>query len=133
MNVLPSEQFPFASRSKSIFLFRFLFCCEISSCLLISVFRSLQMGQLGVVGKAPQTSTSKQEGNNKRHKTPFKIPPAILSSFDIALKLNKFRGRCRVYLIFMQLGFRLMVYFEMHSTETDSLSLASDTLTACLQ
>jgi len=52
----------------------------------MSVFRSLQMGHLGVVGKALQKSTSKKEGKNKRHKIPFKIRPAILSSFDVSLK-----------------------------------------------
>ena len=85
MNVLPCEQLAFASRSKSIFFSRFMFCCEILSCLLISVLRSLQMGQLGVVGKAPQKkNTSKKEGRNRRHRSPLKIRPAILNSFDFS-------------------------------------------------
>lgn len=110
MNVLPSEQLVFVWRSKLIFFSRSLFCCEISFCLLISVFRSLQMGQLGVVGKAPQTSSSKKEGKNKRHKIPLKIRTAILSSLEFSL--NSIWGKMRIvsYIYaayFVQLGFKI--------------------------
>ena len=44
------------------------------------------MGQLDVVGKAPQKNTSEKESKNRRHKTPLKIRPAILNSFDFSLK-----------------------------------------------
>lgn len=119
MNVLPSEQLAFAPRSMSIFFSRFLFCCEISFCLLISVFRSLQMGQLGEVGRAPQTSTSKKEGKNKRHKIPLKIRTAILSSFDFSL--NSIWST--VYFTFMQLTLcslvlKLILCFQMHLKES---------------
>lgn len=95
MNVLPSEQLAFAPRSISI-------CCDISFCFLISVFRSLQMGQLGEVGKAPQTSSSKKEGKNKRHKIPLKIRTAILSSFDFSLIVSYIYAA-----YFVQLGFKI--------------------------
>ena len=127
MNVLPSEQLAFAPRSKSI-------CCDISFCLLISVFRSLQMGQLGEVGKAPQTSSSKKEGKNKRHKIPLKIRTAILSRFDFSLN-SIWSG---LYLTFMQLTLcslvlKLILCFQMHLREIDWLSLPSDTSKACWQ
>lgn len=68
------------------------------------------MGQLDVVGKAPQTSSSKKEGKNKRHKIPLKIRTAILSSLEFSL--NSIWGKMRIvsYIYtayFVQLGFKI--------------------------